>query len=96
MQIDIARERNERIRQMAAVLYRMESAGTPARSIRAELTRLSGTVERAFPGAALSEFHRDWNAPTRIEQSRAGFFVELHRVLTALGRQMADRELASR
>jgi hypothetical protein len=96
MQIDIARERNERIRQLAAVLYRMESAGTPARSIRAELTRLSGTVERAFPAAAFSDFHRNWSSPTRIEQNRAGFFVELHRVLQTLGRQMADRELASR
>ncbi|HTJ27253.1 MAG TPA: hypothetical protein VMA36_13920 [Candidatus Limnocylindria bacterium] len=95
MHTDIVRERNERIRQMAAVLYRMESAGTPAQLIRGELSRLSGTVERQFPAAAFTDFHRSWAAPSRIEQNRGVFFTELHGVLQALRRQMADREAVS-
>jgi hypothetical protein len=97
MHTDILRERHERIRQMAAVLDRMESTGVPARSIRAELTRLSGTVARHFPAAAnVTDFQRSWASPSRIEADRAGFFAELHRVLQALAQQMADREVATR
>jgi hypothetical protein len=96
MHTEIARERHERIRQMAAVLYRMETAGTPAASIRAELTRLNGTVERQWPAAAFTEFHRTWAAPSRIEAERATFFAELHRVLETLRRQLTERETARR